>query len=166
MRLTRAGYIALGVALAAAAADQASKAWALRADLTGQIAGSFGPLHLTLVDNTGISYGLLQGGGDSVRWALALFACLVVFALCIWAARSERVVTGVALGLIIGGAIGNLIDRILRGAVVDFIDARALGFPWIFNPADSAITIGITLLLLESWIWPARTAPKVGGTAV
>jgi signal peptidase II len=155
-----ARLLALGSALIAATADQALKAQVVRDAAAGETLGPFGPLHVTLTGNTGISYGLLQDGGDAMRWGLAVFACAVVAALAVWAARNSRLITGLGLGLIIGGAVGNLIDRLMRGAVVDFIDARALAFPWIFNLADSAITVGICLLLLESWVTPGP--PQTG----
>jgi signal peptidase II len=69
--------------------------------------------------------------------------------LAVWVRATERPLFAVAVGLVMGGAVGNVIDRIRFGAVTDFIDASALHFPWIFNIADSAITIGICLLLLD-----------------
>jgi signal peptidase II len=156
---SRPGIWAFLLAAIVLAGDQVSKAWIVRvAALSGSGPALPGPLRLTLVDNTGISYGLLQGG-DLTRWALAAFALAVSVALAVWAWRAEKLVTAIGLGLILGGALGNVADRVLRGAVVDFLDARALGFPWIFNPADSAITIGIILLLAESLFAPKRTAP-------
>jgi signal peptidase II len=146
------------VAALALAVDQASKAWILGvAGVSGSGPTIPGPLRLTLVGNTGISYGLLQGG-DLTRWALAAFAVVVSAALAVWAWRAEKLVTAIGLGLILGGALGNVADRVVRGAVVDFIDARAIDFPWIFNAADSAITVGIILLLLEGLFTPKRTA--------
>jgi signal peptidase II len=146
------------VAALALAVDQASKAWILGVAGVGGSGPTIpGPLRLTLVGNTGISYGLLQGG-DLTRWALAAFAVVVSAALAVWAWRAEKLVTAIGLGLILGGALGNVADRVVRGAVVDFIDARAIDFPWIFNAADSAITVGIILLLLEGLFTPKRTA--------
>ena len=116
-----------------------------------------GPIRLTLIENDGISYGFLQGGAAWIRWVLAAFAVAVTVGLGLWARRAERLIASVGLGLVMGGAIGNVADRVLRGAVVDFIDARALHFPWIFNPADSAITVGIILLLIDSFA-PSRKA--------
>ena len=156
---SRPGIWAFLIAAGVLAADQTAKAWIVRvAGATGAGPSIPGPLRLTLVDNTGISYGLLQGG-DLTRWALAAFALAVSLALAVWAWRAEKLVTAIGLGLILGGALGNVADRVLHGAVVDFIDARAIGFPWIFNPADSAITIGIILLLLEGLFVSKKTAP-------
>jgi signal peptidase II len=139
--------------------DQGAKAW-----IVG-VAGPFGvgppiagPLRLTLVQNTGISYGLLQDGGDWTRWLLALFALVVSAFLARWALRAETPLTGLGIGFILGGALGNVADRAMRGAVVDFIDARAMHFPWIFNLADAAISVGIVLLLAEGFLAPRRQA--------
>ncbi|HEY2051128.1 MAG TPA: signal peptidase II [Caulobacteraceae bacterium] len=155
----RHGIWAFAVAALALAIDQASKAWILRVAGPGGLGPTIpGPLHFTLVDNTGISYGLLQGG-DVTRWLLAAFALAVSVGLAVWAWRAEKFITAIGLGLILGGALGNVSDRVLRGAVVDFLDARAIHFPWIFNPADSAITVGIILLLLESLLAPRQPAP-------
>lgn len=109
-----------------------------------------GPLNLTMVWNQGVSFGLFRGEQDWVRWALAAFSLGVAVALGVWARRVERPLLGAAIGLVMGGAVGNLIDRVRLGAVADFIDVQALHFPWVFNIADSAITIGVILLLLDS----------------
>jgi signal peptidase II len=78
----------------------------------------------------------------------------VAIALAVWARQVQRRFTAIALGLIVGGAIGNFVDRVRLGSVVDFVDATALHFPWVFNLADSAISIGIVLLLAESLFAP------------
>jgi signal peptidase II len=117
-----------------------------------------GPLRITLTANTGISYGFFQSEGTWTRWVLAAFALAVTIVLGAWARQAERLTAAIGLGLIMGGALGNVADRILRGAVVDFIDARALHFPWIFNPADSAITAGIILLIADSLLAPKGQA--------
>jgi signal peptidase II len=157
--ISRSGRWAFPIAALVLLADQWSKAWILRA--AGPLGvGPFipGPLRLTLTQNSGISYGLLQGGMDVTRWALTAFALVVSGALAVWAWRAERLAAAIGLGFILGGALGNVADRILRGAVVDFIDAQALHFPWIFNLADSAITVGVILLLSDGVITPRRSA--------
>ncbi len=78
----------------------------------------------------------------------------VVVALAFWVRRADKWFTGLAIGLIMGGAFGNLIDRARIGSVIDFVDVQALHFPWVFNVADSAITIGIVLLMIESFFTP------------
>jgi signal peptidase II len=78
------------------------------------------------------------------------FSILVVVALALWVRLSVRWLQALGGGLIIGGAIGNLYDRFTRGSVVDFIDLQALYFPWIFNIADSAITVGVIVLIFDN----------------
>jgi signal peptidase II len=107
-----------------------------------------------LVENSGISYGFFQSGGAWSRWALAAFSLVVTIGLAIWAQSADKVVIAAAIGLIMGGALGNMIDRVARGSVVDFIDVQALHFPWVFNVADSAITVGIIVLLAEGLFAP------------
>ena len=156
---TPAGRWPLPIALLVVAADQGAKAWIVGMNLgLGGGPDVPGPLRITLVENPGISYGLFQSGADWTRWLFTAFALAVTVALGVWARRAERLAAALGLGLIMGGALGNVADRVFRGAVVDFIDARALGFPWIFNLADTAITVGITLLIADSLIAPRRTA--------
>ncbi len=123
--------------------------------LLGTQAGSSvpvgGPLNFTLVWNQGVSFGLFQAEHDLVRWSLVAFSLIVAVLLVAWARTADRLTMGIGLGLVIGGAIGNAIDRIRFGAVVDFLDFQRLGFfPWVFNVADAAITIGVVFLLLDS----------------
>ena len=148
-----AGRLAFGLAAAVLVVDQAVKAWILEGiDLPLRLSVDLvWPLRLTMVWNEGVSFGFLQARHDLARWGLTAFALVVALALAAWARRADRRLLGVALGLIIGGAVGNAIDRARFGAVVDFIDVSALGFfPWVFNVADSAITIGVVFLLLDS----------------
>jgi signal peptidase II len=98
-----------------------------------------------------VSFGFLTADRDIARWGLVLFSLIVAALIVYWARRAERPLQALGFGLIAGGAIGNAIDRMRFGAVVDFIDVHSLGFfPWIFNVADSAITIGVIALLLDS----------------
>jgi signal peptidase II len=149
--VSRAGVLAYGLAVTIVALDQAVKAWILGGLrlATGVPRPVWGPLRLTLVENPGVSFGLFQSDVSWARWALAAFSLIVAIALGVWARRAEKPYTGLALGLIIGGAVGNFIDRVRTGVVVDFVDVTALYFPWVFNVADSAITVGILLLLAE-----------------
>lgn len=109
-----------------------------------------GPLYLTSVQNNGISFGLLRFDHPAMRWVLAFFALAVAAFLAGWARKVERPLLAASVGLIMGGAIGNFIDRIRLGSVADFIDVTRLGFPWVFNVADSALTVGILLLILDA----------------
>lgn len=110
-------------------------------------------LNLTLVLNRGVSFGLFRSpeGQEWGRWILAVFAGGVSVALAIWVRKVHRLLPALAIGLIIGGALGNLSDRIRLGRVVDFIDfSRGIPwFPWVFNVADVAVNIGVILLLLD-----------------
>jgi signal peptidase II len=162
--LTRWGLIAYATALATLLLDQLSKAWVVGPlDLANRFTVPILPvLSLTLVWNPGVSFGLFRAGGEVGRVLLALFAAVVVAALAVWARRASRPLFALGLGLVMGGAVGNnLVDRLRFGRVVDFIDVSGLGFfPWVFNVADSAITVGVILLLLDS-VWPAaKSAAK------
>jgi signal peptidase II len=158
--VSRSGALAYGLAAAVVAADQAMKAWilgGLRLTL-GVPTPIWGPLRLTLVENRGVSFGLFSSDAPWTRWALVVFSLGVAAVLGLWVRRAEKPFTGLALGLIIGGAVGNAVDRIRDGVVVDFLDATALHFPWVFNVADSAISVGIALLLIESFLTPRQSA--------
>lgn len=149
--VTKLGWIAYGLAIGVVLLDQASKFWVLNVlrlpDLTTLPVA--GPLHLTMVWNRGVSFGLLRADQDLIRWALTAFSLGVATWLVTWARTTDRPMMGYGLGLVIGGAVGNAIDRIRFGAVVDFFDVSRLYFPWVFNVADSAITLGVVLLLLD-----------------
>jgi signal peptidase II len=116
---------------------------------------------LILVWNRGISYGLLQQDSEAGRWLLILFSLAAAIGLSVWAWRSgERLLT-LALGLISGGAIGNMIDRILYGAVLDFAHFHWGSFSWyVFNVADAAIVAGVGLLLYDSVRSRGGSAPE------
>jgi signal peptidase II len=143
-------YLIAGLVLVV---DQVSKFWVLE-KLHLEERGPVPVLpffQLHMVWNQGVSFGLLRSGADMMRWVLVAFSVGVVCLLIWWAARQTRRLPAVALGLIIGGAIGNnFIDRVRFGAVVDFLDFGGLSFPWVFNVADSAISVGVVLLLLDS----------------
>ena len=151
--ISKLGWTAYGRAALVILVDQLSKYWILYVyDLPSRISTPIaGPFSLTMVWNRGVSFGLFRADADLVRWILTLFSICVAVALAIWVRKAHRPLLGVGLGLVIGGAIGNAIDRIRFGAVVDFLDFQRLGFfPWVFNVADSAITIGVVFLLLDS----------------
>lgn len=104
---------------------------------------------LQMVWNRGISFGLLRADSDVMRWGLVLSSVAIAGFFVWWLRTAERRVTAVALGLVIGGAIGNVIDRIRFGAVADFLDFNGLWFPWVFNIADAGITVGAILLAFD-----------------
>ena len=157
LRITALGWTAYVLAVVVAALDQASKYWVLHVlDLPDRPPVQVLPFfQLTMVWNQGVSFGLLRSDSEGGRWLLVIFALAVVGALAVWTHNVRRPLMAVALGLVMGGAIGNnLIDRVRFGAVADFLDFHVLAFPWVFNVADSAITVGVVLLLLDSVVRP------------
>jgi signal peptidase II len=156
---TRPALIAYGAALIAIALDQASKYWVVHVlDLPDRFQYHLSQVfNLTMVWNEGVSYGLLKAQGSLGRWSLALFSFVVAAALGVWVWRSPRVLPGLGVGLIMGGAIGNALDRVRLGRVVDFLDFSGTHiFPWVFNVADSAITVGVALLILDGLLTERR----------
>ncbi len=164
----RHAWIAYAKALAVIALDQLSKWWVLGPlDLPsrGQVPVLPPFLNFTWVANRGVSFGLL-GGGDLSRWGLTVFSLVVAGVLGWWARTAERVLQAAGLGLIMGGAVGNAVDRIRLGHVTDFVDVSGLRFPWVFNVADAAISIGVAVLLLDSLLAPKKPeAPATTGAA-
>jgi signal peptidase II len=157
--------LGLGTAAIVCVLDQASKLWLLYGfDLADRGRVALAPVvELVLVRNYGISYGWFQWLGGSALWALLTLTLLAVVFLLTWLARAGSRLSGVALGLIIGGAIGNAIDRLTQGgAVIDFIRLHAtiggVDRDWyVFNLADAAIVAGVVGLLYES-VRPDRAA--------
>ncbi|HEX6860938.1 MAG TPA: signal peptidase II [Caulobacteraceae bacterium] len=144
--------LSYGLALVVIVLDQLSKHWILnvfRLPEKGSVLVG-GPFSLTMVWNQGVSFGLLKAQMDFARWALVVFSLAVAAFLVFWARKVEKPLLATGLGLIIGGAVGNAIDRARFGAVADFLDFKALHFPWVFNIADSAITVGVVILILDS----------------
>jgi len=160
----RPGIIA---AVAVLALDQASKLWLLYVfDLPHRGAVKVAPfLDLVLAWNVGISFGWFQSDSQATQIILMIIKAVAVIVLAIWMARSRTLIATVALGLIIGGAIGNAIDRFAYGAVVDFalfhLQIGGKTFNWyVFNLADVAIVAGVAALLYDSFLGvPAAKAP-------
>ena len=148
------------VAAAALAADQIFK----NVLLYGYDFRALGPfariqlapfMDLVMVWNRGVSYGLFQAGGLTGTIVLAVFSLVAVGALSWWLRSADRLLLGWGLGLVIGGALGNVIDRILYGAVADFFHFHAFGYDWyVFNVADAAITVGVVALLADAFARP------------
>ncbi len=156
----RRGGVALGaiVAILTLAADQVSKLWLLRNfDLAARSPYRVAPgVDLLLAWNRGISYSLLTADSDVGRYLLIGATLVATLLIMWWLWRSSTLLMGLALGLLIGGAVGNLIDRVVYGAVVDFVFLHAGSFRWyIFNGADCAIVVGVGLLLYE-WVLPGQ----------
>ena len=160
----RPGIIAAFVVLAL---DQASKFWLLNVfDIAHRGAVKVTPFFdLVLELNTGISYGWFQNESPAGQAILFAVKAVAVIVLAIWMARSRTLTATIALGLIIGGAIGNVIDRLAYGAVIDFalfhVQIGGKPFNWyVFNLADVAIVAGVAALLYDSFLGvPAAKAP-------
>lgn len=125
-----------------------------------------GLLDLTLVLNPGLAFGLLSGLPPAWRWVVALLSVVALAVLARVAVRvlaQGRRLERLAIGLIFGGAVGNLIDRARFGAVVDFVDVHVRGWHWpAFNVADSAITVGVALLAVRMLSRPAAAPAPQG----
>ena len=152
----------LGLAIAAGTAvvDQLSKIWLIGMLSDPPVVIEALPfVNLVMVWNEGVSFGFL-GGGTAPPWLLAGVAALVSAGLIYWLARvNERFVAG-GIGLIVGGAAGNIVDRLWHGAVADFFDFHAMGYHWpAFNIADTAITVGVAVLIIDSLLI-GREKPK------
>ena len=152
--------LGLVVALSTFVADQALKLWIVFVyDLAARGRVEVLPfLDLVMVWNRGISYGLFQqdsGIGRLVLLGISLIACVL---LVVWLRRENSGLAAVAIGLILGGAAGNGVDRAAYGAVADFVLLHAGGFEWyVFNIADAAIVVGVALLLYGALLQNGRT---------
>ena len=143
----------LATAIAVVVLDQLSKT-AVREYFAGHPAGehehitSF--LNIVLIHNRGMSFGLFNGGGGLNAPLFLLVAAAIVTVLIYWLSRVGSPLLATAIGLIIGGAIGNVVDRVRLGAVVDFLDFHVGRWHWpAFNVADSAICVGVAVMLLD-----------------
>jgi signal peptidase II len=146
--------LGLAVGLIACALDQATKLFVLRVidlDNVGVVVLT-GMLDLRLVWNSGISYGLFQHESAAWQWVLLGIKAMAIILLWGWLAHARTKLTAASLGLIIGGALGNAIDRLVYGAVMDFVHFHVGNFSWyVFNVADSAIVIGVAGLFYGSF---------------
>lgn len=154
---------ALGMLVAALSllVDQGQKIYCLNVleMIEGQRFSLLPFLDVILVWNHGISFSLLPQSTDFGRWGLFAFKVVAVILLTLWLRRATNLLMASAIGLIIGGAIGNAIDRAAYGAVADFFYFHVGGFSWyVFNLADCAIVVGVALLLYEAWAQPKASA--------
>jgi len=144
--------LGLAVAVVVALADQASKAWVLNFfDMhPGERLVPVAPVfNLVLTMNRGMSFGLFNDGSFNAL-VFTLLAAAIVAALVVWLARTRDILLRCAIGLVIGGALGNVADRLLRGAVVDFLDFHVGAVHWFaFNLADAAISVGVALMVID-----------------
>ena len=161
MTSSRRQYLAM--LILTLALDQASKLWLFFVvDIAARQPIEVTPFfNLILVWNFGVSYGMFQQSTELGRWALTAFKVAAAIALTIWAWRSQEKWLNIGLGLIAGGAIGNAIDRVLYGAVLDFAHFFWNGFSWyVFNVADAAIVVGVGFLLYDSFTSGRPTASE------
>lgn len=162
MSLFRAGLVIAAITLVL---DQISKWWILyeldlpaRRNVPLLDIGPLG-LDLTMVWNRGVTFGLLTGDNPWNQVILAGLAAIIAAVLLSWLWRAENRLVATAVGMVIGGAIGNVIDRLRFGAVVDFVDAHGWGWHWyVFNVADAGIVIGVGLLLMDALFRPSARA--------
>lgn len=142
----------LGLAALVIVLDQISKWWILTDVMNPPRVIEVLPFaNVVLVWNRGVSFGLFNTASDYGPWILSGLAIAISIVLLIWLWRGTERIVGLGIGLILGGAIGNVVDRLIHGAVVDFVDLHAGGAHWpAFNVADSAITVGALLLVLDS----------------
>ena len=158
-----------GLLLAAAilVADQASKHYMLFVLHLPEVRhiplvelGPFG-FDLTMVWNRGVTFGMLAGDAPWTQFALALLALAIAAFLLTWMRRAENRATALALGAVVGGAVGNVIDRFRFGAVADFFDAHAWGWHWyVFNVADAAIVLGVLTLVADALFRPSGSVKR------
>ena len=175
LAIPRIAWAAYGFALAIIVLDQLTKAWVLD-DLSlrevGRVFVAHPVFNLSYVENSGFSFGL--AGGGAARWPLSIFSIVVAGGLAWWATQADRRLLIASIGLLIGGAIGNVIDRVRFGYVVDFLDfsgtrfpevffiSKLAGnpiFPWVFNVADCAISVGVALLILDTILSERKPVP-------
>jgi signal peptidase II len=160
------------VAAAVFALDQATKVWVVHLlDLKSRFAIDVLPpfLNLRMAWNTGVNFGLFSGGSEVLRWGLVALSLAVALGVWLWVrGLPPRGVVQLSAGLLVGGALGNAVDRVLYGAVADFLNMSCCGWrnPWAFNVADIAIFAGaIGLLLFASDDGSGKGAGKAAGRA-
>ena len=146
--------VAAVVVVAILVADQLSKLWILdRFAAVGEFIQVTDFFDIVLVANRGVSFGLFNNGAAVNAIIFSLLAAVIVVALVVWLLRATGRVLPAAIGLVIGGAVGNVADRLRLGAVVDFLDFHLGAWHWpAFNVADAAICIGVALMLIDGLI--------------
>ncbi len=151
----------LAAALIVAVADQLSKLWILDLFAGRPAAIEVTPFfNLVLTWNRGMSFGLFNSDSTANAVVFTVIAAAIVTGLVLWLRRAEHTLLALAIGMVIGGAIGNVVDRVSRGAVVDFLDFHLAGWHfYVFNLADAAISVGVGLMLIDSLL-VQRRAPS------
>jgi len=156
----RKGVIGFSVAAAVFILEQISK-WIVLGplDLRNTFQIRILPIfNLTYTENHGISLGLFQASSDAMRWVLVAVTAAIAAGVAVWITREEKRGDQIALGMVLGGALGNILDRVRHGYVVDFADLHFGDFRpfFIFNVADAAISIGVVILLLRAFLVKER----------
>ena len=147
------------VASAVIILDQATKWWVVTIFMNPPRVVEVWPFFsVVMVWNRGITFGFLGDAPFWGRWALVGLSLAIVAILLLWLRRAETKWRAAAIGLIIGGALGNVIDRVNYGAVADFLDFHVTGYHWpAFNFADSAITLGVAIMFFDALFKPKET---------
>jgi len=141
----------LAVSAAVFAADLATKAWVSRAFAVGESLEVTPFFNLVLAHNTGAAFSLLAGAGGWQRWFFTAVSIAISIAIVAMLPRQRSAWLSAAFALVLGGALGNLYDRLTLGHVVDFVQLHAAGYYWpAFNVADSAISVGVAMLVWDS----------------
>lgn len=154
--------IGLPIAVVALALDQFSKFFFYRllVDEGRRVIEILPVFNLVTVWNYGISFGMFNSGSAEASIVFVVLALAIVAALLFWLRSATSPLVSIALGLVIGGAIGNVVDRLRFGAVFDFLDFHVGGWHWpAFNVADSAITVGVVLLCIDA-LFPSQASAK------
>ena len=151
--------MAVGIALLVLIVDQFVKYWVtgpMGIDYPGAELNLLPFFTLRFVQNFGVSLGLLQAGSEFARWALVAMTAIIATGVAVWIRRETQKPELIGLGLVLGGALGNIIDRVRFGYVVDYADFHVFGYsPFlVFNIADAAISIGVVILLVRALFTP------------
>lgn len=155
-------FVGLVIALAVVLCDQLSKFYVLNYFLSANSYVSFGDyFSVVRAWNTGVSFSMLNNYGKAGVWLLSAIAIVIVLMLYHWLKKEDNRLTQIALGMIIGGALGNVIDRLRFGAVFDFLDFHIADNHWpAFNLADSFICIGAIIIIAQAVVVKLKKGEK------
>ena len=165
MRISRAFLPGLCIAALVTVLDQLSKWWVVEVVMNPPRTIEVTPFfNLVMGWNKGVSFGLFNTVSSVTAWLLPAVAIIIVGVLTAWLIRVDRLALGAGIGFIIGGAVGNIVDRLRFGAVADFLDFHAMGVHWpAFNLADSMITVGAAMLIADSLFVRSEPVKKERG---